>query len=56
MQASHLKHAEELGLDIATQTEVVKLEPSDEFITVVSQKGNKVLNYRSKKLFCQLEQ
>ena len=30
MQASYLKHAEELGLDIATQTEVVKLEPSDE--------------------------
>ena len=29
-------HAEELD-DIATQTEV-KLEPSDEFITVVSQK------------------
>ena len=50
MQASYLKHAEELGLRIITQTEVVKLDPNDDFITVVSKKGNKVLNHRSKKI------
>jgi hypothetical protein len=50
MQASYLKDAEDQGLMIVTETEVIKLEPNEKFITVICKKDNETLLYKSKKI------
>ena len=50
MQASYLKMAEKGGLNVATQTEVIKIKTEKEFINILAKKENKFLNFKAKKI------
>ncbi len=50
MQVSYLKQAEDRGLTVLTNTEVIKIDLDKNLINIFAKKGGKTINLRSKKI------